>query len=227
MTFPIVEIFGPTIQGEGVLVGMPSIFVRFGGCDFRCRWCDSMFAVQKKYETQWQNLSENEVVEQVNKLSGSSLPLVNLTGGNPALFELTSLISNLKTQGYKVNVETQGSKKQSWFKDCDYVTLSPKPPSAGNYKHQLEECIGAAGDASIVLKIVIADRKDFNFALELSRKFKGTDLVLQPVNDSSQEQPDCRPLFLEIQEWLVEEDEVNIRLIPQLHVWAWGNKQGV
>jgi len=73
-------------------VGMPSVFVRFGGCDFRCRWCDSMFAVKKKYETEWQNLSVAEIVEQVQSLSRSSKPTITLTGGNPALFDLADLI---------------------------------------------------------------------------------------------------------------------------------------
>ena len=227
MTFPIVEIFGPTIQGEGLLVGMPSIFVRFGGCDFRCRWCDSMFAVKKKYETEWQSLSVAEIVEQVQSLSRSSKPTITLTGGNPALFDLTDLIVTLKKDDYLVNVETQGSIAQPWFSNCDFVTLSPKPPSAGNYTHALEDCITAAGSASKVLKVVIADRTDFDYALDLSRQFTDIDIVLQPVNDTEQTSPDCRPLFLEIQNWLVEEDVANVRLIPQLHVWAWGNKRGV
>ena len=42
---PVVEVFGPTIQGEGELAGVPTAFVRFGGCDYRCSWCDSLFAV--------------------------------------------------------------------------------------------------------------------------------------------------------------------------------------
>lgn len=227
MTFPIVEIFGPTIQGEGLLVGMPSVFVRFGGCDFRCRWCDSMFAVKKKYELEWQNLSAMEIFEHVQSLSNSSKPIITLTGGNPALFDLTGLISKLKVGGYRVNVETQGSIAQSWFSDCDFVTLSPKPPSAGNYTHALESCLAAAGNASKVLKVVIADRRDFHYALDLSTQFNDIDIVLQPVNDTELANPDCRPLFLEIQNWLVEEHVVNVRLIPQLHVWAWGNKRGV
>src|SRR4051794_6252753 len=44
-TYPVIEIFGPTIQGEGALAGAPTMFVRFGGCDYRCSWCDSMYAV--------------------------------------------------------------------------------------------------------------------------------------------------------------------------------------
>jgi 7-carboxy-7-deazaguanine synthase len=44
-TYPVVEVFGPTIQGEGALAGLPTLFVRFGGCDYRCSWCDSLLAV--------------------------------------------------------------------------------------------------------------------------------------------------------------------------------------
>ena len=47
------EIFGPTIQGEGVLIGLPTVFVRTGGCDYRCSWCDSLHAVDPKYRHDW------------------------------------------------------------------------------------------------------------------------------------------------------------------------------
>src|SRR5438105_206992 len=45
-TFPVIEVFGPTVQGEGPDAGRPAYFVRFGGCDYRCSWCDSMYAVE-------------------------------------------------------------------------------------------------------------------------------------------------------------------------------------
>src|SRR5262249_776223 len=51
------EIFGPTIQGEGVLIGLPTVFVRSGGCDYRCSWCDSMHAVDTRFRADWRPMS--------------------------------------------------------------------------------------------------------------------------------------------------------------------------
>jgi 7-carboxy-7-deazaguanine synthase len=49
----ISEIFGPTIQGEGPLIGRPTVFVRTGGCDYRCSWCDTLYAVLPEYRDEW------------------------------------------------------------------------------------------------------------------------------------------------------------------------------
>lgn len=64
------EIFGPTIQGEGVLIGQPTVFVRTGGCDYRCSWCDTLHAVDSEYRDQWQPMSVEEIWEEVRRLSG-------------------------------------------------------------------------------------------------------------------------------------------------------------
>lgn len=228
MTFPIAEIFGPTIQGEGFLAGEPSIFIRFGGCDYHCSWCDSLFAVEAKFRESWQKLSVDQVLEQVGQLAGRSRPLINLTGGNPAIHKLKPLILELKSQGYAINLETQASVARDWFADCDFITLSPKGPSAGEYKPRLAECIAAAKGAAVSLKIVIADREDYEFARQVAADYPEVEsVVFQPVNDASQAQPDCRELFLQIHSWMVEDEFTKARLLPQLHVWAWGSKRGV
>ncbi|TIU92326.1 MAG: 7-carboxy-7-deazaguanine synthase QueE, partial [Mesorhizobium sp.] len=51
------EIFGPTIQGEGMLIGLPTVFVRTGGCDYRCSWCDSLHAVDSRFRYDWEMMS--------------------------------------------------------------------------------------------------------------------------------------------------------------------------
>ena len=57
----ISEIFGPTIQGEGPLIGIPTIFVRTGSCDYRCSWCDSLYAVLPQYKKDWRKMTTGSV----------------------------------------------------------------------------------------------------------------------------------------------------------------------
>ena len=68
-TVRISEIFGPTIQGEGVLIGQPTVFVRIGGCDYRCSWCDTLHAVDSAYRTEWKRMSAAAIMADVERLS--------------------------------------------------------------------------------------------------------------------------------------------------------------
>ena len=81
----IAEIFGPTIQGEGALIGEPTVFVRTGGCDYRCAWCDSMHAVDPAFRHDWATMSSDAVWQEVQRLSGGAPLTVSLSGGNPGV----------------------------------------------------------------------------------------------------------------------------------------------
>ena len=71
----ISEIFGPTVQGEGALIGRPTVFVRTGGCDYRCSWCDTRYAVLSDYRHDWRPMDPAEILSRV----------ADLTGGTPVL----------------------------------------------------------------------------------------------------------------------------------------------
>src|SRR5947209_6881888 len=86
------ELFGPTIQGEGALIGKPTIFVRTGGCDYRCSWCDTLYAVLPEYKSDWYPMTTEEVFADVQRLSGNKPILVTLSGCNPAIQPLGDLI---------------------------------------------------------------------------------------------------------------------------------------
>ncbi|NCP78596.1 MAG: 7-carboxy-7-deazaguanine synthase QueE, partial [Desulfuromonadales bacterium] len=126
----IAEIFGPTIQGEGALIGQPTIFVRTGGCDYRCAWCDSLHAVDSRFRRDWRAMTTTEVLDQVRALSGGQPLMVSLSGGNPAIQPLGPLIRQGQAAGYRFALETQGSVSRDWFSDLDVLVLSPKPPSS-------------------------------------------------------------------------------------------------
>jgi len=128
--FPVVEVFGPTIQGEGELAGMPTAFVRFGGCDYRCSWCDSLHAVLPEHVRGAHRMTPAQIAAALEALPGRP-DWVTLSGGNPALLELGDLVALLHAAGRRVAVETQGSVWRDWLGDVDLLTISPKPPSSG------------------------------------------------------------------------------------------------
>ena len=129
---PVVEIFGPTIQGEGAVAGMPTYFVRLGGCDYRCIWCDSMHAVDPYEWTKTATWMQPDEIITAIKALPEGPQLISLSGGNPAIWECMPLVQALHMANYKVCVETQASIFRPWLREADLVTLSPKPPSAGN-----------------------------------------------------------------------------------------------
>src|SRR5689334_14548897 len=90
-TILISEIFGPTIQGEGALIGKPTVFVRTGSCDYRCSWCDTLYAVLPEYKSDWRSMTTEEIFAEVQCLSGHKPILVTLSGGNPAIQPLGDL----------------------------------------------------------------------------------------------------------------------------------------
>ncbi|NLD14730.1 MAG: 7-carboxy-7-deazaguanine synthase QueE [Gammaproteobacteria bacterium] len=235
----ISEIFGPTVQGEGALLGMPTVFVRTGGCDFRCSWCDTLYAVEPQFKTQWQAMEATAIMQQVSQLSGGMPLLITLSGGNPALQPLEPLLQLGKQQGYRFAMETQGSKAQPWFDQLDYLTLSPKPPSSGMrfVADRLRECIQAAGaDTQLQLKLVIADEQDYQWARQLAATFPQLPLCLQPCNlqAATPQQPERLTDLEQLNaryRWLVQrisEDRwFDARILPQLHVLVWNNERGV
>lgn len=235
----ISEIFGPTIQGEGALVGMPTVFVRTGGCDFRCVWCDTLYAVEPRFKADWIAMTAGQVMAEVVRLSGGKPLLITLSGGNPALQPLAELLTLGQDQGYTFAIETQGSKAQPWFAKLDYLTLSPKPPSAGMPFHQarFDECIAQAGpQTQISLKLVIADDADYQWARAFAAHYPQLPLTLQPCNlaPATPELPELETDIDALNDklrWLVDkvtQDKwFNARVLPQLHVLIWNNERGV
>ena len=115
MSLRIAEIFGPTIQGEGALIGQPTVFIRAGGCDYRCSWCDSLHAVESQYRHTWAPMSPDAVWNEVLRLSRSQPLTVSISGGNPAIQDFGPVIERGRSLGYRFACETQGSVARPWF----------------------------------------------------------------------------------------------------------------
>jgi organic radical activating enzyme len=160
---PLVEDFF-TLQGEGYHTGKAAYFIRIGGCDVGCSWCDSRFSWNPNIHPM---VSVDEIIDRVMKSGTNS---VVVTGGEPLMWNLDYLCNRLKKNDIKTFIETSGAYKLSgkW----DWICLSPKknmPPVND---------ISAVADE---LKVIIQDSNDFEWA-EKYRKIVNVDcrLFLQP-----------------------------------------------
>ncbi len=236
-TLPVVEIFGPTVQGEGPDAGVPAYFVRFGGCDYRCSWCDSMHAVDPaEVRANAEHLTAEQIVQRVTELSAGP-DLVVLSGGNPALLDLGALVLALKRDGRRVAVETQGSRWRDWLADVDRLVISPKPPSSGMASPDelaalqvfMSKVTSAATPA---LKIVVFDQGDLDWAAARHQDHPRLPLFLSAGTDIGLPDEETLGRLRERYRWLCETvarrfDLRAASVLPQLHVIAWGTAKGV
>lgn len=235
--WPVIEIFGPTIQGEGPQAGRPAYFVRFGGCDFRCAWCDSMHAVDPQaVRDNAVTMTATQIVEALADLEQGP-DLVVLSGGNPALHELGELVRALQAGGGQVSVETQGSRWAPWLGEVDFLVVSPKPPSAqvaaksrsGGLSEFMNRSVAAGVDAT--LKVVVFDETDLQWAAALSRE-RPEPLFLSAGTDVGLDEAATITALRVRYAWLCEaaarrSELRRARVLPQLHVVAWGTATGV
>lgn len=232
------EIFGPTIQGEGALIGTQTIFVRTGGCDYRCSWCDTGYAVLDKYENNWQTMDANNILRKIETLSQNTPMWVTLSGGNPALQDFEELIRLGQAKGYQFSMETQGSIAKPWFALLDQLTLSPKPPSSGmKFKEKgLKRCLETCDNlANISLKFVVADQNDLLWSKNIADQYPDLPCFVQPCNTQADidktpdehETHDTQQAMLDLIDAVQKLKWTTVRVLPQLHNWIWGNKTGV
>lgn len=172
---PVIELFGPVIQGEGSQAGQQTMFIRFGGCDYRCKQCDSLHAVLPgavlKNAT-W--MTPDEIIEKLALAKAETgVQWVTFSGGNPCMHKLDSLVEMLKSIGYFINVETQGTLWQDWLHYVDTLTVSPKSPGMGE-KFEVDKftkfLVKFNGVAPVCIKVVVFSPIDLEFALLVQEK---------------------------------------------------------
>lgn len=232
----ISEIFGPTVQGEGPLIGKPTIFVRTGGCDYRCSWCDTLYAVLPENSSQWEPLEPKAIMDRVKELSGDTPILITLSGGNPAMHDLEPLIDLGKSGGFTFAMETQGSIAHEWFGKLDWLFLSPKPPSSGEEIDwsKFDECVQRSSNPQVSLKVAIFDDADYMFAKSAAARYSDIPVYLQvgnPVYPIGQTKySNLTAELTQRYQWLVEKVSrdrwFTPTILPQLHVLVWGTEAG-
>ncbi len=160
---PVMESFY-TLQGEGAHQGRPAYFIRLGGCDVGCHWCD----VKESWEAE--KHPKMHIAEMVGKAKAEKGQIVVVTGGEPLMYDLTALCEALKEAGLRRHIETSGAYPLSgaW----DWICFSPK-----KFKAPLPEFYEKAHE----LKIVIYHKSDLLWAEEFAKQMNpDCMLLLQP-----------------------------------------------
>lgn len=238
---PVMEIFGPTIQGEGMVIGQKTMFVRTAGCDYSCAWCDSAFTWDGTGKDMIQQMTAEKIWEELYALGGDGFSFVTISGGNPALLKnLHFLVQLLKEKDIKIGLETQGSKWQDWFYHIDDLTISPKPPSSkmntdfNALDSIIERLTNHEHKGNISLKVVVFSDEDYDYAKKVHTRYPEVPFFLQVGNDDNKTTENAQLIeqLLLKYEWLIDKtmldnDFRDVKVLPQLHTYIWGNKRGV
>ena len=221
----IAELFY-SIQGEGVLVGVPSVFIRTSGCNLRCSWCDTPY-------TSWQPEGNEFTIEQIlDEVKAHPARHVVVTGGEPMILpEIVPLTERLRGLGLHITMETAGTVFRPVA--CDLMSISPKlanstPSGPWATQHdrlriQPDTLLELMGRYEYQLKFVIAspgDLDEVRALLETLRAERGRVILMPEGTD--------RDTIRERSLWLAEicKDE-GFRFSPRLHVELYGNQRGV
>jgi 7-carboxy-7-deazaguanine synthase len=217
-----------SLQGEGILVGTPSFFIRTSGCNLRCRWCDTPY-------TSWLPEGERrQVSDLVDEAAGSGVRHVVVTGGEPLLQrsigELTSLLRAVRLH---VTVETAGTLSPDF--ECDLLSVSPKTTNSdprGGWSERHNRLRARLDPLRLLLerfpehqiKFVVADADDIPEIVDLLGSIGTIEparVLLMPEGRTAAEVADRAPLVAAL---CVEH---GFRYTPRLHMDLYGGGRGV
>jgi 7-carboxy-7-deazaguanine synthase len=228
----ISEIFY-SVQGEGILTGVPSVFVRTSGCNLRCRWCDTPYA---SWKPEGESHSEEEIIAAVQAYPARH---VVLTGGEPMIApRLSSLAATLRALGYHITIETAGTMAPEGIA-CDLASLSPKLGNSTPLSTEADEAWRERHEKTrwqpavvrqwlqeypYQLKFVVSSPEDIreiqSMLAALEFPIPASQILLMP------EGRDAKSLA-ERDSWLVDIcKQQGYRYCRRLHIDLFGNKRG-
>jgi 7-carboxy-7-deazaguanine synthase len=221
----IAEIFY-SVQGEGGLVGVPSVFIRTSGCNLRCSWCDTPYT---SWKPEGEELSIDVIVERAGEFPAAKH--VVLTGGEPMIAPgIVELSERLRGRGFHITIETAGTVYAPV--PCDLMSISPKlanstPEGAFRQQHerlrlQPETLRRLMGVCDYQLKFVIAREEDLTEAQAViaAAGAPAANVVLMPEGISAE-------VLNERGAWIAELCKAHgYRFSPRLHVHLYGNARG-
>jgi 7-carboxy-7-deazaguanine synthase len=204
-----------SIEGEGIEIGRPEVFVRLAGCNLRCSWCDTKYA--------WENGKEMSIKEIVEEVRRYPCKNVSITGGEPLLQkeELLELIKQLKELGYWIQINTNGTIFDGEiFRLVDLISIDCKCPSSKmesslDILKRTKELFNSKSQ----FKFIISTKEDYEYAKNIVCSLNASNIIFQPEWNSRK--------FAEKLIDLVKKDAVNARIIFQQQKIVWGSKRGV
>ena len=198
-----------SLQGEGLTIGAPTTFIRTSGCPLRCTYCDTPQAFDEG-----EQMSIDSIMEKVEQLKCNH---VCLTGGEPlAQKDAPKLMQRILDEGYHLVLETNGAMPLDELPCVENLTISMdiKCPSSGEADKMLFDNLELLGPTD-QLKFIISDDRDYDYAKEIIAKYAPkSELVLTPVGGKN---------LKELAEKVLE-DRLNVRVLPQLHKFIWGDE---
>lgn len=205
-----------TIQGESSYAGYPCTIIRLWGCNLRCSWCDTKYSYQDKAT----KMNITNIMKKI-KLIGNQI--VEITGGEPLIQEKTPiLINELINKNYIVLLETNGTVSLKNINPKTHIIIDIKCPDSKMSNKNLWENLNYL-KPSDEIKFVIASKKDFDWAIQLIKKYKlekKHNILLSPVFNKIK----SKTLAL----WIIKSKLKNTRLNLQIHKYIWGtNTRGV
>jgi len=205
------EIFR-SLQGEGVLIGTPTVFIRTVGCNLECSWCDTKYAREGGEE-----LSIEQIMTELEK---HKTQFICLTGGEPLMQkDVIKLLDKLVDKCYHVTLETNGSLplEDVPCSESMLISMDLKCPSSGMEERMLTSNIDLLSPAD-QLKFIVADIDDLMYAEDVLKNHEvRCNVVFTPVG-GMQLEPVAR---------FVLSRKLNARVLPQLHKLIWGDRKGV
>ena len=211
----ISEIFF-SLQGEGVEIGLPTVFVRLFACDLRCNWCDTMYAVEGR------DFRDHSVSEVLSEIEKHECKRVCITGGEPLLQikEVEELSNHLIKDNYKILLETSGHKMPPpilWSENST-ISMDCKCPSS-SMQDRMDFDLFIKLRPKDQLKFVIQDERDYEYARDVLNRYNiKANIVFQPTHGSD---------LGWITKKVIDDKLEFIRVLPQLHKIIWGDKRGV
>lgn len=200
-----------SIQGEGLMIGALTFFVRTSGCNLDCKWCDTRYSKTENGT----DIPISEIIESIGDTRD-----VCITGGEPLLqSDVYELMEALLEQGKRIVLETNGSISLENV-PCDprlIISMDIKCPSSGMEEHMMLSNMELLKSTD-QLKFVVENGGDLEYALRLLELIPvKCEVIFSPVGGM-----DIEPLAEEI-----VERRLNVRVLPQLHKIIWGNKRSV
>lgn len=222
-TLKLSEVFY-SLQGEGIDVGKPAVFIRTALCNLSCTWCDTKYTWDWSHYDYDREVSEMTIPEIQEQISGFDTKHCVITGGEPLIqqMKLIPLLSNLKNKDYFVEVETNGTilPSDTVERFVDRWNVSPKLQNSliSNQCREVQSCLEYfACNPKAYIKFVICNHSDIAEVKTLIGKYKlkSQRIILMPEGNSA-------PEIMEKSKWLAEICLANgYRLSVRLHTLVW------